>query len=196
MIRLVWLYTHWWYHLPTEKKEAEVTGLGINCFFQQQFGLCGKLHSYRYLCKDELVIMCALGPLSMSPLEDVVPCLRGAAPYVFSSADSYCWASSLEYISETCHASLVLSLIKDSVLFFHRFYFLPFCTVFIFNFFPPPLILPSSSYQLSVNSFSLCSNGRITGPSASRYQMGVITVSKQFRLLIHFLRSNLMYLFF
>lgn len=68
--------------MPTEKKEAEVTGLGINCFFQQQFGLCGKLHSYRYLCKDELVIMCALGPLSMSPLEDVVPCLRGAAPYL------------------------------------------------------------------------------------------------------------------
>ena len=34
----------------------------------------GKLYSYRYLCKDELVITSALGPLSVSPLEYVLPC--------------------------------------------------------------------------------------------------------------------------
>lgn len=76
--RLVSLRAHCWCHLPTAREGAGAGGLGLNCLFCQHSGLCQKqLESCTprdNLCKDEVLISSASGPLSVCPLENVLPC--------------------------------------------------------------------------------------------------------------------------
>lgn len=128
--------------------------------------------------------------MAMPPLEYVLPCREVLLHiFLFMCTSKLMLIAELSgpHVRNTPCLLLVLSLIKDSVLF-HLLYFLSFYTFFVFSFFPPCHILPSSSYQLWVNSSVLpyCSHGRIGGPAASRYKIGVITFPKQLTVLLHF----------
>ena len=76
---LVWLGSKRAGGIACQQKGFGVGGLGAACLSWQQSGLChSRLEScaltYSYWCKDELVMTSALGPLSMSLLERVLPC--------------------------------------------------------------------------------------------------------------------------
>lgn len=142
----------------------------------------GKLHSLRYLClcKDEVLIISAWDALSVSPLENVLLCWEVLLLLVFMCESKLILLADLSVPHATLCLLLVLSLMRNSIIcsvsstsclsvlfcFFFSFV-LSFHLLLLF-------LLPAVSQWFS----SYCSHGRITGPSASRYRIGAITLPK------------------
>lgn len=134
--RLVWLKACWWNHLPTERKEAG-TKWSFLAVVWTLSKPAGKLHSYRYLCRDDLVIISALGPLSKTPLEYVLPwwkVLFLVCLFVCESKLILIAKLTVPCVRNMPYLLLVLSLVGLSILFYLFWVFLLFCAGFGFLF--------------------------------------------------------------